>query len=370
MHAFHYQALPIDVHFASGQMSNIHNILSSYGYQRILIITTAGQQAAGEGLLARLHDMAVGVYPHAVMHVPHAVAQQAIQAVQALQVDCCLALGGGSAIGLAKAIALETHLPIIAIPTTYAGSEMTTVYGITENQLKTTGKAAQVLPKVVIYDPELTLNLPTEISACSGMNAMAHAVEALYAQDKNPIVSLMAGESIRHLAQALPEIVQNPHHLQAREQAMYGAWLAGVCLGSVGMAIHHKICHSLGGRYQLAHAQSHAIILAYSVHYNRHADIDAMNQLAAALNVSDREQLGLAIYQLNQKLNIPMALKDLGLPETAPAEVARMICDSPYYNPREYDYAELVALIDQSLLGTSTNLILLKNSIIEKTEAT
>ena len=174
--------------------------------------------------------------------------------MQRLKVDCCLALGGGSAIGLAKAIALETHLPIIAIPTTYAGSEMTAVYGITENQLKTTGKAAQVLPKVVIYDPELTLNLPTEISACSGMNAMAHAVEALYAQDKNPIVSLMALEAITQLAQALPEIVQAPHNMQAREHALYGAWLAGVCLGSVGMAIHHKICHSLGGRYQLPQA--------------------------------------------------------------------------------------------------------------------
>ena len=354
MQAFHCQALPIDVHFGVGHLQKIQEILRPYAYQRILIITTAGQQAAGERLLAQIQDMAVAVYPHAVMHVPKEVADQAIQDVQRLGVDCCLALGGGSAIGLAKAIALETHLPIIAIPTTYAGSEMTAVYGITENQLKTTGKAAQVLPKVVIYDPELTLNLPTEISACSGMNAMAHAVEALYAQDKNPIVSLMALEAITQLAQALPEIVQAPHNMQAREHALYGAWLAGVCLGSVGMAIHHKICHSLGGRYQLPHAQTHAIVLAYSVYYNRHADIAAMNQLAAALNVSDREQLGLAIYQLNQRLNIPMALKDLGLPETAPAQVARIICDSPYYNPREYDYAELEALLTKAYWGQAS----------------
>lgn len=351
MQAFHYQALPVDVHFASAQMNNIQDILHPYGYQRILIITTAGQQAAGERLFRQIQDSAVAVYPHAVMHVPKEVAQQAIHDAKHLKADCCLALGGGSAIGLAKAIALETHLPIIAIPTTYAGSEMTTVYGITENQLKTTGKAEQVLPKVVIYDPELTLNLPTEISACSGMNAMAHAVEALYAQDKNPIISLMAEEAITQLAQALPEIVEAPQNLQAREQALYGAWLAGVCLGSVGMAIHHKICHSLGGRYQLPHAQTHAIMLAYSVHYNRHADVEAMNRLAVALNVSDRDQLGLAIYQLNQKLNIPMALKDLGLPATAPAEVAGIICDSPYYNPREYDYAELEALLTKAYWG-------------------
>lgn len=180
------------------------------------------------------------------MHVPAEVARQAIQAAQELQVDCCLALGGGSAIGLAKAIALDTHLPIVAIPTTYAGSEMTPVYGITENQLKTTGKAAQVLPKIVIYDPALNLNLPAEISACSGMNAMAHAVEALYAENKNPVISLMALEAIRCLATALPELVQHPNDIQLREQVSYGAWLAGICLGSVGMAIHHKICHSLG----------------------------------------------------------------------------------------------------------------------------
>lgn len=285
------------------------------------------------------------------MHVPAGVARQAIQAAQELQVDCCLALGGGSAIGLAKAIALDTHLPIVAIPTTYAGSEMTPVYGITENQLKTTGKAAQVLPKIVIYDPALNLNLPAEISACSGMNAMAHAVEALYAENKNPVISLMALEAIRCLATALPELVQHPNDIQLREHVSYGAWLAGICLGSVGMAIHHKICHSLGGTFNLPHAQIHAIMLAYSVHYNRHADVQAMDQLAAALGVDSREELGRFIYQLNQRLQIPLALKDLGLPEYAPADIARMICDSPYYNPREYDDDELKQLLLQAYAG-------------------
>lgn len=285
--------------------------------------------------------------------MPTEVARQTVQAAQELQVDCCLAFGGGSAIGLAKAIALDTHLPIVAIPTTYAGSEMTPVYGITENQLKTTGKAAQVLPKIVIYDPALNLNLTAEISACSGMNAMAHAVEALYAKNKNPVISLMALEAIRCLATALPELVQHPNDIQLREQVSYGAWLAGICLGSVGMAIHHKICHSLGDTFNLPHAQTHAIMLAYSVHYNRHADVQAMDQLAAALGVDSREELGRFIYQLNQRLQIPLALKDLGLPEHAPAEIAWMICDSPYYNPREYDYEELKQLLMQAYAGLS-----------------
>lgn len=351
MPKFYYQALPVQVYFGAGEAKRTQDILKQAGYHKILLIATPGQQKAAEQLARQLGDLTVTVYAHAVMPVPAEVARQAVQAAQELQVDCCLALGGGSAIGLAKAIALDTHLPIVAIPTTYAGSEMTPVYGITENQLKTTGKAAQVLPKIVIYDPALNLNLPAEISACSGMNAMAHAVEALYAENKNPVISLMALEAIRCLATALPELVQHPNDIQLREQVSYGAWLAGICLGSVGMAIHHKICHSLGGTFNLPHAQTHAIILAYSVHYNRHADVQAMDQLAAALGVDSREELGRFIYQLNQRLQIPLALKDLGLPEHAPADIARMICDSPYYNPREYDDDELKQLLLQAYAG-------------------
>lgn len=186
MPKFYYQALPVQVYFGAGEAKRTQDILKQAGYHKILLIATPGQQKAAEQLARQLGDLTVTVYAHAVMHVPAEVARQAIQAAQELQVDCCLAFGGGSAIGLAKAIALDTHLPIVAIPTTYAGSEMTPVYGITENQLKTTGKAVQVLPKIVIYDPALSLNQPAEISAYSGMNAMAHAVEALYAENKKP----------------------------------------------------------------------------------------------------------------------------------------------------------------------------------------
>ncbi|GAA4417053.1 maleylacetate reductase [Advenella faeciporci] len=351
MNDFHYKALPLDVYFGNGKSKGVKEILTQHGYQRVLVLTTPEQEGAGQKLAEQLESISAGVYPHAVMHVPVEVANKAVEYVQANNIDCCLALGGGSTIGLAKAIALKTHTPIVAIPTTYAGSEMTTVYGLTENNLKTTGKSIHVLPKVVIYDPELSVTLPADISACSGMNAMAHAVEALYAQDKNPIISLMAVDSIRALNVALPAIVQNPQDLEARQNATYGAWLAGICLGSVGMAIHHKICHTLGGTFNLPHAQAHAITLAYSVHYNRNADIEAMDLLAGALGVASREEIGLAIYRLNQSLNIPLALKDIGLPEHGPEKVAQIICDSPYYNPRGYDYDELRDLLSKAYQG-------------------
>ncbi|MEN8391140.1 maleylacetate reductase [Acinetobacter indicus] len=355
MNMFNYKALPINVHFGQGRAKETKNILKEYNFASVLIITTPEQEADGQKLAEQLGELCVGVYPKAVMHVPVEVAEQAILEADKLKVDCCLALGGGSTIGLAKAIALKTSIPIVAIPTTYAGSEMTTVYGLTENRLKTTGKDLKVLPKVVIYDPELTLTLPAKISACSGMNAMAHAVEALYAQDKNPIISLMALESIRSLKDALPIIVQDPHNIEAREKATYGAWLAGICLGSVGMAIHHKICHTLGGTYNLPHAEAHAISLAYSVHYNRNADIEAMTQLAQALGGTDHQQVGNLIYELNQKLNIPLALKDIGLPKEGPQTVAKIVCDSPYYNPRAYDYAELEQLMQRAYQGLPPN---------------
>lgn len=351
MFPFHYQNLPLNVYFGKGRIRELRGILQENGYRRVLVMTTPDQQPAGERLAAELGDLAAGVYPHAVMHVPTEVAQAAVAYVREQQIDCCVALGGGSTIGLAKAVALETATPIAAVPTTYAGSEMTAVYGLTENGRKTTGKDLRVLPKVVVYDPDLTLTLPAGISAASGINAMAHAVEALYAENKNPIISMMASESVRALSRSLPAIVQNPQDEDARAQAFYGAWLAGMCLGAVGMAVHHKICHTLGGTFNLPHAQAHAIVLPYSVHYNRNADDEAMNRLAEALGIDDPQDCGMALYRLNQSLGIPMALTEIGLPEHGAQEVAQIVCDSPYYNPRPYVYEELYDLLNKAHHG-------------------
>ena len=213
----------------------------------MLVITTPHQKTDGEALGASLGSSFAALYSNATMHTPVEVTEDALAAVRAAGADCLVALGGGSTIGLAKAIALRTDLPQIAIPTTYAGSEMTPILGETKDGRKTTQKSMKVLPEVVIYDVDLTLTLPKGLSGTSGINAIAHSVEALYAEDANPIVGVLAEQSIAALGRALPTIALTPGDREARSDAQYGAFLAGVCLGSVGMALHHKLCHTLGG---------------------------------------------------------------------------------------------------------------------------
>eukprot|EP01032_Pedospumella_encystans_P003692 gene3692-4368_t len=202
------------------------------------------------------------------MHVPIETAREAREVARRLDADCAVAIGGGSTTGLGKAIALDSGLPILAIPTTYAGSEMTPIYGITEAGLKKTGKDARVLPRAVIYDPELTLSLPVAMSVTSGINAIAHAAEGLYAVDANPIMDLMAVEGIAALGRALPVLRASAQDVAARGDALYGAWLCGTVLGNVGMALHHKLCHTLGGSFNLPHAETHTIVLPHALAYN------------------------------------------------------------------------------------------------------
>ena len=200
--------------------------------------------------------------------MPIEVARDAREFARSRGADCAVAVGGGSTVGLGKAIALESSLPILAIPTTYAGSEMTPIYGVTENGLKRTGTDPRVLPRTVLYDPQLSLSLPVDLSVASGINAMAHAAEGLYAVDANPVMSLMAEEGIAALARGLPGLRRDAADPRARGDALYGAWLCGTVLGNVGMALHHKLCHTLGGSFNLPHAQTHAIILPHALAYN------------------------------------------------------------------------------------------------------
>src|SRR5207237_5575433 len=222
----------------------------------------------------------------AVMHTPVEVTEAAMARVDELQADCIVAIGGGSTVGLGKAIALRSDLPQIAIPTTYAGSEMTDILGETRAGVKTTVRSSNVLPETVIYDVDLTLSLPAKLSAMSGMNAIAHAVEALYAEDGNPIVDLMAEEGLRALAHSLPVIMSSPRDREARMLAQYGAWLCGTCLGAVAMALHHKLCHVLGGSFKLPHAETHAVLLPYTAAYNAGAAPQAMSKVARALGTN------------------------------------------------------------------------------------
>ena len=348
MQPFLYVALPGRVVFGAGTLAQLPAELDRLGAKRALLLATPGRTEAVRRVAEILGPRAAGVYDKARMHVPLEVAQDARRVAAERGADCCVAVGGGSTTGLAKAIALTSGLPVVAVPTTYSGSEMTTVYGLTEGGLKRTARDARVLPKTVIYDPELTLGLPPATSAASGMNAIAHCVEALYAQDGNPITSLMAEEGIRALAASLPLVVKNPSDLEARSDALYGAWLAGAALGATGVALHHKLCHTLGGSFNLPHAETHSIVLPHAARYNRDAAPEAMARVARALGASDAPT---ALYDLEVKLGLETRLSALGLREADLERAAKLALERPYPNPRPVEYAGVLALLRAAYEG-------------------
>jgi maleylacetate reductase len=226
---------------------------------------------------------------------------------------------------------------------------MTPIWGLTEGGMKRTGRDMKVLPRLVIYDPELTLTLPAAIAGPSGMNAVAHCVEALYSETANPIVSLMAEEGIRALAASLPKVVSRPNDLEARTTALYGAWLAGAALGSVGMALHHKLCHTLGGSFNLPHAETHTVVLPYATAYNRTAAPEAMQRTARAL--ADGADPAMALHELAKRLGAPTALKDIGMKAADLDRAAELATQNPYYNPRPVTREGIRALLDDAYHG-------------------
>lgn len=348
MKSFVFQGQPSRVVFGAGALDRVSEEVERLGASRALVLSTPEQRASAEDVAARLGDRAAGVFDRAVMHVPIETAEAARATARQLGADCCVAIGGGSTIGLGKAIALTSALPIVAVPTTFAGSEMTPIYGITAQGQKKTGRDLRVLPRVVIYDPTLTLTLPARIAGPSAMNAIAHCVEALYAQDANPIASLMAEEGIRTLAASLPSVVSEPDNLEARSDALYGAWLAGACLGQVGMALHHKLCHTLGGTFNLPHAETHTVILPHATHYNRDAAPQAMKRIARAIGSDDPAG---ALWELARTIGAPLALKEIGMPRAGLEKAARLAVENPYYNPRPVRYEDVLALLEDAFDG-------------------
>jgi alcohol dehydrogenase class IV len=297
---------------------------------RALVISTPGQRRLAERCADLLGEKTIGIFDKAKMHTPGASVREACDEVVRLQADCCVAIGGGSTIGLAKAIAFHHRLPILAVPTTYSGSEATSIWGYTENGIKHVAKDAHVQPRTIIYDPLLTLGLPAGVSGPSGVNAIAHCVEALYAENANPLVSLMAEEGIRALGRSLPKVVNEPRDVEARSDALYGSWLGGVVLGAVGMALHHKLCHVLGGAFDLPHAETHTIVLPHAVAYNTAAAPEAMRRIAAALGAEDAAR---GLFDLNLSLGAWVALKDIGMPEDGIDRAVELATKNPYYNP-------------------------------------
>lgn len=334
--------------FGTGSINQLVSEIDQLGAKRALVLCTPGQRAGAEAVREIIGNRCVGMFDRAVMHVPIETAREASRMAKELEADCAIAFGGGSTTGLGKAIALESAMPIIAIPTTYAGSEMTPIYGITADGIKKTGRDARVLPKTVIYDPDLTQRLPVNISVTSGINAIAHAAEGLYARDANPIMCLLAEEGIRALAQGLPRIAADPGNIEARSSALYGAWLCGVVLGSVGMSLHHKLCHTLGGSYNLPHAQTHTVVLPHVLSYNAAAAPDAMARIARALGATDAAG---GMYQLALSLGAPVALEDIGMREAELDHCAAIASQNAYWNPRTVEESAIRAMLEDAFHG-------------------
>ena len=340
---FTYQAMPMRVVFGAGSLRKLPGEVSALGLTRLLVLCSPGHEAAGALVAETLGDRAAGVLAEARMHVPVEVANRARVLADELGADGCVAIGGGSAVGLGKAVALEHGLPVIAVPTTYAGSEMTPIWGLTEDGAKRTGRDPRVLPRSVLYDPELTRTLPAAISVTSGMNAVAHAVEGLYAPDASPIVSLMAEEGVRAMITSLPAVIADGTDLDARSEALYGAWLCGAVLGATTMSLHHKLCHALGGALALPHAPTHTVVLPHVLAFNTPAVPDAIPALTRALGGAPDPAR--TLWELAGRLGAPRSLRELGMAEHDIPRIADLVVAAPYANPREVTRDTVASLL-------------------------
>lgn len=334
--------------FAVGGLSRIGEEMDRLGARRALVLATPEQRADARRVAEILGERHAGVFAEAAMHVPIETARAAVAEAKRLNADCAVTIGGGSTTGLGKAIALESSIPILAVPTTYAGSEVTPIYGLTEGGLKKTGRDPRVLPRTVIYDPQLTVSMPKQLTATSGMNAMAHAVEGLYAADANPITSLMAEEGIRALAVGLPRAVARPDDIEARADCLYGAWLCGTVLGAVGMALHHKLCHTLGGGFNLPHAETHTVVLPHAAAYNFSVAREAMARTQRALGAKDAAS---GLFDLAAGLGAPMTLDQIGMRASDLDRAADLAVAAPYPNPRPIERGAIRKLLDDAFYG-------------------
>ena len=345
---FHQDTAPQKVRFAVGSRHGISEEIAGLGCSQALVLSTPEQSEVAMDIAGSLGGKVAGVYFRAAMHTPVEVTEDALSHATLVKADCLVAVGGGSTIGLAKAMTLRAELPQIAVPTTYAGSEATPILGQTENGIKTTLKDFAVTPKVVLYDAELVTTLPPALSVASGLNAMAHAVEALYARERTAETTRLAADGLRAFREGLPRVLADPNDLEAREETLRGAWACGTVLGRVGMALHHKLCHALGGSFDLPHAQTHAVVLPHATHYNAAV---AAELLRPVTDIFGGGAPGEGLWQFAKEMGAPMALKDLGLAESDLDEAADIATTNPYWNPREIVRDDIRQLLQNAWSG-------------------
>ena len=353
MHQFEYNVLPSRVIFGSGSVNKLPDEIKRLNASRPVILSTSGRSNFADQISAVIKGASIevaGVFPKAKQHTPTQVSEEAAAYLKQLSADCVVSIGGGSVIGLGKAVSIRTGVPHICLPTTYSGSEMTPILGETKDGKKTTTSDAKILPAVVIYDADFTASLPPAVSSTSGINAMAHAVEALYAKNTNPIIFLLSLEGTKALVDSLPTIAADPSSKDARDLALYGSWLCGTALGSTNMGLHHKLCHVLGGSFGLPHAETHTIMLPHTLAYNAPCIPDSMAKLASAFPGSNGDALR-GLEQLLDRLKVTRSLKDIGFKESDIDKAVEIATASQYPNPRALETDGIRALLRRAWAG-------------------
>lgn len=346
--AFEYVGLPYRILFGRGRLGEVAAEVARLGRSRVLLLASPDIAEPGDRIESLLGPLCVARYGGAAMHTPVAVTEEALERLRTHKADCVVAIGGGSTTGLSKALAVRTGVDQIILPTTYAGSEVTPVLGETADGKKTTRSSPSILPETVIYDVELSSGLPVPMAVTSAVNALAHAVEALYSTQANPIVDGWALGAISDIGKGLRRLTCEPADLEVRSALLRGAWLAGSCLASVGMALHHKLCHVLGGSFGLPHAATHTVMLPHVLAYNAPAAPDAMRRTAEALGVPDAPA---GVFDLIELADGPTSLRELGIDADDLGEAADLASASPYPNPEPLTRDGILALLTDAWHG-------------------
>ncbi|MBY4209068.1 maleylacetate reductase [Rhodococcus fascians] len=348
---FEHDTLAQRVLFGAGKAaSNLAAEVGRLGATSVMVIAGPAETDLANSVCSEIRPRLM--YSEVVQHVPIETAEKARAAAREHEVDLLVSVGGGSTTGLAKAVALTSGIPIVAIPTTYAGSEATNVWGLTEASRKTTGVDARVLPTTVIYDVLSLLTLPVELSVASGLNALAHSVDSMWAPRADPINSTLAVEAITALSSGLRDIKRDSTSQSGHEQTLYGAYLSAVAFASAGSGLHHKICHVLGGTYNMPHAQTHAIVLPHVLEYNAPYAPAAEQRIAAAFGTSTAVE---GLFSLRTELEAPTALRDYGLEESDLEEAVALVLEAaPASNPRPVTAESLMVLLRNAWAGTTS----------------
>jgi len=348
---FTWPALPSRVVFAPGALQVARDEVARLERHRVLLVGGGtSTRVPFTRLRDALGDLVVGEVGGSAQHIPADIATAATDTAREAGADVVVTIGGGSTTGLGKVIAVTCDLPLLAVPTTYSGSEMTAIWGRTTDGRKHTAFDIRVLPRTVIYDPDLCMGMPTRLAGASGMNALAHCLEALWSAGANPITETLAIEGGRRLVHGLPRVVADAYDADGHAGNLIGACLAGVALAQAGIAVHHRTCHVLGGGWRLPHAETHAAVLPHSTALVAPHAPDAM--LAAARILDDADPPD-ALFALLHRLHLPVALSALGMLEDGLDEAARRIVEASRDDPLVTDVAAVRQMLDDAFFGRS-----------------